>query len=70
MANGRKKAPEFGVQRVSWQQHRLDRDQQKARQGAGGGRVVQWADQLSASSSTTNFKVALGGITPPAPRAP
>jgi hypothetical protein len=27
-------------------------------------------DQCASSSSTSNFNVAFGGITPPAPRAP
>lgn len=67
---GRKKVPKLGVQQVGWRQHSLARGQEKARQGAGRVRVVHLSDQFSANSSTSNFKVALGGMTPPAPRAP
>ncbi len=70
MAIGREKAPEFGARWVHCRQGRLARGQEKARQGAGRVRVVHRNDQFSANSSTSNFKVALGGITPPAPRAP
>lgn len=32
--------------------------------------MLFWNNYLTSNNSTSNTKVALGGITPPAPRAP